>query len=137
MSANPSLSAETKFLVDETENRVTSQDLDVFERVDHLREGRKHHATIISAWKQQQIQDRKMRKKYATWLLIAMSGQILSINLIFLLLGLGGLKYEPWTANTFIMAVFAEVAALVLLVVKYLFPPSTDKILDLIDRFKR
>ncbi len=34
------------------------------------------------------------------------------------------------------MAVFAEVSALVLLVVKYLFPAPSDKILELIGLFK-
>jgi hypothetical protein len=34
------------------------------------------------------------------------------------------------------MAVFAEISALVLLVVKYLFPATSDKILELIDRFR-
>ena len=46
------------------------------------------------------------------------------------------LTFEQWTANTFLMAVFAEISALVLLVVKYLFPVTTDKILELIDRFR-
>ncbi len=35
------------------------------------------------------------------------------------------------------MAVFVEISALVLLVVKYLFPQTSDKVLERIDRLKR
>jgi len=77
-----------------------------------------------------------MRRVYANWLMAVMSLQIVVIHVVFVLIGLGILKFEPWTANVFITAVFAEISAMVLLVVKYLFPATTDKILDLIDRFK-
>ena len=77
-----------------------------------------------------------MRKLYANWLMGAMSIQVVAINVIFVLIGCGVLKFEQWTANTFVTATFAEISALVLLVVKYLFPATTDRILDLIDRFK-
>jgi hypothetical protein len=63
--------------------------------------------------------------------MIAMGIQIIVVNVIYVLMGCQLLKYEEWTANTFIMGVFAEVAALVLLVVKYLFNLPSDKILDL------
>ena len=78
-----------------------------------------------------------MRKLYATWLMSADEVQVVAINVIVVLIGCGLLKFEPWTAKTFVMAVFAEVSALVLLVVKYLFPATSDKILDLIDRLAK
>jgi hypothetical protein len=77
-----------------------------------------------------------MRRQYATWLMVAMSLQSVAINVVFVLIGCGLLKFDAWTTNTFIISVFAELSALVLLVVKYLFPATTDKILDLIDRFR-
>ena len=77
-----------------------------------------------------------MRKRYANWLIGTMSVQVVVINLIFVLIGCGVLKFEPWTANTFVMATFAEISTLILLVVKYLFPATTDRIIDLIDRFQ-
>jgi hypothetical protein len=115
---------------------VTNDQIDAIGKLQDIQERGKHHRTIVSAWKQQQDQDRKMRKLYATWLMIAMSAQVVAVNVIFVLIGCGVLKFEPWTANTFVMAVFAEISALVLLVVKYLFPATSDKILDLIDRFR-
>lgn len=75
-----------------------------------------------------------MRKQYASCLMIAMGLQMIVVNASFVLMGLGILVVEEWTAKTFIMAVFAETAALVLVVVKYLFTPTGDKLLRLIER---
>jgi hypothetical protein len=111
-------------------------DEDALDQLRENKERRRHQSAIINAWRQQQTQDREMRRVYANWLMLVMSGQIAAINIIFILIGCGLLKFEPWTANVFITAVFVEIASLVLLVVKYLFPATTDKILDLIDRFK-
>ncbi len=115
---------------------VTSEQIDHLGKLQDIQERSKHRRTIVSVWKQQQDQDRKMRKTYANWLMGAMSVQVFAINVVFVLIGTGVLKYEQWTANTFVMATFAEIGALVLLVVKYLFPTTADRILDLIDRFK-
>jgi hypothetical protein len=111
-------------------------DEDLLDQLRENKERRRHQSSIINAWRQQQIQDREMRRVYANWLMVVMSLQIVLINVIFVLIGLAILKFEQWTANVFITAVFAEISAMVLLVVKYLFPATTDKILDLIDRFK-
>ena len=86
--------------------------------------------TLVGAWKEQQVEDRNLRNRYATWLLWLMTAQIIAIHTIFLLLGLGVLTVERWTASTFITAVFAEVAGLVLIVVKYLFQPSANPPID-------
>jgi hypothetical protein len=111
-------------------------DEDLLDQLRENKERRRHQSAIINAWKQQQTQDRAMRRVYANWLMAVMSLQIVVIHVVFVLIGCGVLKFEPWTANVFITAVFAEISAMVLLVVKYLFPATTDKILDLIDRFK-
>jgi hypothetical protein len=124
--------------VDEEETRRDTEPPpeEVLDLLQENKERRRHRSAIVTAWKNQQTQDRAMRSRYANWLMIVMSFQILGINIIFILIGCGLLKFEPWTANVFITAVFAEISALVLLVVKYLFPATTDKSLDLIDRFK-
>lgn len=74
-----------------------------------------------------------MREKYARWLMAALAIQAVLVNLVFVLIGFSVMTFEPWTARTFIMSVFGEIAALVLLVVKYLYTPSSDKILDYLD----
>jgi hypothetical protein len=136
MTAQDKPSASDQKAVKKIGKPVTSEEIDEFGKLKDIHERSRHHRTIINAWKQQQDQDRKMRKMYATWLMVAMSGQIAGIYVIFILIGFGFLEYQQWTMNTFIMSVFAEVGAMVLLVVKYLFPSTSDKVLDLIDRFR-
>jgi len=136
MAAKDNLPATVQKVVEKIGKPVTSAEIDEIGKLQDIQERSRHHRTIINAWKQQQDQDRKMRKMYANWLMVAMSGQIVGINVIFILIGCGLLEFQQWTTNTFVMSVFAEVSAMALLVVKYLFPATSDKVLDLIDRFR-
>jgi hypothetical protein len=57
-------------------------------------------------------------------------------NTVFVLIGAGLLKFEAWVTNVFVVSVFGEVTGLVLIVVKYLFPQSVSKVLELLERLK-
>jgi hypothetical protein len=131
MAAKTDLPKELQALVEDVGRPVTSDDIDVYRELQRIKDETFRLRTVLRAWKDQQAQDRKLRSRYATWLMIAMGIQMLVVNVVYILMGCGILSYEQWTANTFIMGVFAEVAALVLLIVKYLFTPASDKILDL------
>ncbi len=135
MEEKPKLPDKVQQFVEQVGKPVTGRQLDNYARLQELEERGKHLTTIIKSWQEQQSQDRELRKKYANWLMYAMGAQIISINVIFILIGSQVFVFEEWTAKTFIMAVFAEICALVLLVVKYLFPGTSDKVLELIDRF--
>lgn len=111
-------------LVIEVHRPVTSEDVDVYGRMQAIEDLSRHYRILLRAWAKQQDQDREMRRKYATWLMLAMALQVVFIDVVYVLMGSGVLTVEPWTARTFIMAVFAEIAALVLWVVKYLFAPQ-------------
>ena len=115
---------------------ITTEEVANLSRLQDIRERARHHRAIVLAWRRQQDQDRRMRRVYANWLIGAMTVQIIAIHILFVLMGLGTLNVETTMASTFIVATFAEISALVLLVVKYLFPPTTDRLLDLIDRFR-
>lgn len=117
--------------------RVSSRDVDTYGRLREIQDRSHRVRAIVKAWKDQQAQDRKLREKYAHWLLVALAVQAALANLAFVLLGLGLLVVEPWTARSFLLAVFAEIAALVLLVVKYLFTPPGDTILKYLDERPR
>lgn len=110
---------------------VTPDQIDAYGKWQDIHDQSYRLRTVLSAWKSQQTQDRKMREQYAWWLMAAMGGQIVAINIVFVLIGCRILTFEQWTANSFIMSVFAEVAALVLLVVKYLFARPDDTLLKL------
>lgn len=135
--ADPKIPDNLKDLVQDVGNPVTSSDVDTFGKLRQI-EDRSHQVrTLVKAWKDQQTQDRKMRERYATCLIGAMGVQALVVNVVFVLMGCGVLTFEAWTARTFIMSVFAEIAAMVLIVVKYLFTPSSDRVLQFLDEKKR
>lgn len=79
MTAQDKPSASDQKAVKKIGKPVTSEEIDEFGKLKDINERSRHHRTIINAWKQQQDQDRKMRKMYATWLMVAMSGQIAGI----------------------------------------------------------
>ncbi len=126
-----------KNLVQDVGNPVSSSDVDSYGKLRQIEDRSHQIRTIVRAWKDQQAQDRMMRERYANYLIVAMGVQALAVNVVFVLIGCGLLTFEPWTAKTFIMAVFAEIAAMVLIIVKYLFTPSSDKVLQFLDEKKR
>ena len=119
-----------------TSGPVTPEDIAAYGKPREIQDRGHRLRAIAKAWKDQQTQDRKLREKYAHWLMIALAIQAILVNALFILLGTGILTGEPWTARVFIMAVFGEIAALVLLVVKYLFAAPSDTILKYLDEEK-
>jgi len=132
MARKPNVPQSIRNLVEAVAEPISPTEIDVYGRWQEIENDSFRVRTVLNAWKQQQTQDREMRRKYANWLMLAMGLQMASVNLIFILLGCQVLAFEPWTANTFIMSVFAETAALVLFVVKYLFARPEDTVLKLI-----
>jgi hypothetical protein len=55
------------------------------------------------------------------------------VNVSFFLIGAGTLQVEEWVANTFIIAVFGEVASLILVIVRYLFPKTGEEFPKIIE----
>lgn len=110
---------------------VTPDDVDTFGRLQDIHDRSHWIRSIVNAWKSQQSQDRQMRGRYAKGLMVAFWLQMLTINITYILIGCGALTFEAWTARVFIMAVFAELAAMVLFIVKYLFRTTGDKVLEL------
>ena len=115
---------------------VAPADVDTYGRRKRILDRSYQIRTIVKAWKDQQAQDRKLRQRYATWLISALGIQTLVVNVVFILLGCNVLEAEPWTARLFITSVFAEITALVLIVAKYLFAPPSDKILGILEPAK-
>ena len=90
--------------------------------------------TVLDTWETQQTHERALRSRYANYLLVVLSLQIVLINIAFFCIGLGYLVIDKWVATTFIMAVFFEITTLVLVVIKYLFPKVGTEVLDLIEK---
>lgn len=116
---------------------VSLSDVDTYGKLRQIQDRSHLIRTIVKAWKDQQSQDRTMRDRYAYYLIAAMGIQALIVNIVFVLMGCSVLTFEPWTAKTFILSVFAEIASMVLIVVKYLFTPSSDRVLQLLRDTKK
>ncbi len=131
--SRPQVPENLKALVADVGGPVSSADVDTYGKIREIHDRSHQIRTIVSAWKEQQKQDRELRARYARWLMGAMAVQASLINVIFVLMGCGLLSFESWTARTFIVSVFGEIAALVLMVVKYLFTPSSASILQFLE----
>lgn len=97
------------------------------------------HRELVKAFVNQHVDDRAMRRRYAGILIAILIAQIVAINLLVLVLGFGrrlGFDLDPWTARAFVVTVFLEICAFVGVVARYLFTSSSEKILDVIDRFR-
>jgi len=112
--------------------KLTSEDIQSYGELTGIRDASHRLHTVLREWSAQQNQDRDLRKRYATWLMIVITGQMVLINVAYALTGFGLLTVDAWTSRTFLVAVFAEIAAMASIVVRSLFPPRTDQMLNLI-----
>ena len=90
--------------------------------------------TVVNAWKAQESLERDLRKAYANWLLGGFFAQLFVITAAFFLIGFDVIQIPTWVANGFIIGTFAELASLMFVVTKYLFPDRAAKVIDLIER---
>jgi hypothetical protein len=111
---------------------VTPDQIDSYAQISQVERENARHAAILEAWKTQHGQEINLRERYAFFLLGLMAVQVLLVNIAFFLIGFGYMTIDEWTARTFMMAVFAELAAMTFWIVKYLFPPATKSILELL-----
>lgn len=129
----PELPEGLQALVKDIGRPVSSAEVDIFGRLQEIQDRSHRVRTIVKVWKDQQTQDRRMREHYARCLMLALAIQAVVVNVVFVLIGFRVVTFEQGTVQAFILSVFGEIAALVLLVMKYLYTPSSDKILDFLD----
>jgi hypothetical protein len=113
---------------------VTREDLDAYGRLREIEDKSYKLQKILEAWQNQHREERAMRKTYATALLAGLGVQMLLVNAAFFLIGFKLLQVEQWIANTFIMAVFAEIAGMTFFVIKYLFPKVSSDVLATLEK---
>jgi hypothetical protein len=113
---------------------VSQDEIEVYGRYREIADRSAKLRTILDAWEHQHMEEREMRQKYARWLLIGMFAQMGLVNIAFFAIGAGWLHVDPWVANSFILAVFGEIAGMVLFVVKYLFPKVSSDVLATIEK---
>lgn len=114
-------------------DEVSSEDLDVYRIVNEENRKSEKLKQVLDSWCSNESQDRTLRSRYAGYLLLLLGFQVLLIDAGFFLVGFNILVVEPWVVNTFILSSFAEITGLVIVIVRYLFPDSKGKLLDLIN----
>jgi len=134
MADEPQLPDELQKVVAKVGGPVGSADVDVFRSVREIQDRSYKLRTIISAWERQQEEERNLRRGYAKGLLIALLIQMFLVDLAFFLIGWSFITIDRWVAETFILGVLGEVAAMTLIVVKYLFPETGSQVLSLIEK---
>jgi len=113
---------------------TNSGQIDDYERLEGIRNRSQKLQIILTTWETQQTEERNLRKTYAKWLLIALFTQIVLINAAFFLIGFGFMVVERWVATIFIVAVFFEISALLLVIVNYLFPKVGSELIKLLEK---
>jgi hypothetical protein len=113
---------------------VSSEDIDAYGRWRDIENKSYKLQKLLEAWERQHTEERAMRKTYATALLVALGIQMLLVNSAFFLIGFGLLRVEQWVANTFIMAVFGEIAGMTFFIIKYLFPKVSADVLSTVEK---
>lgn len=113
---------------------VTHQDLDVYGRVREIEDKSYKLQRVLNAWEGQHREERAMRKTYATWMLVGLGVQMLLVNAAFFLIGFKLIEVNQWVANTFIMAVFSEIAGMTFFIIKYLFPKVSSDVLTTVEK---
>lgn len=111
-----------------------SGELDSYERVRRVQDNSFRIRTLVSTWEHHQKAERLLRARYANWFFLLLLAEVLLVNLGFFLIGLKVLSVSDWVANTFIIGVFAKIAGMTLLIMRYLFPRPSSQLLDLIER---
>jgi len=113
---------------------VTSVELDTYGKLREIHDRSAKLRTILEAWERQHSEERRLRQTYAKWLLGGLFVQGLLVNFAFFAIGLHWIVVEQWTANTFILAVFGEIAGMAFFIIKYLFPKVSADVLSTLEK---
>lgn len=88
--------------------------------------------TITNLFADKIKKDTELKGKYAIILIIILIFQLVVLNFLFILKGLGSLEFSDTTFNIFITGGIAEIFLLVRTIVKYLFSDDLTELLKII-----
>lgn len=71
------------------------------------------------------VADTKLKKLYAKWFIAILLGQLALMNLVFIGVGLGCLKFDEYALHLYMGGTLAEVFGVVFVITKYLFNKRT------------
>jgi hypothetical protein len=129
-----SISSEISNLISSIEEPVTPDDIDTYGKYKDIENKSRKINTILRAWNAQQQQERDLRNSYAKTFIVIIVLQLAVINLVVVLVGLGCLFLPQWVFTTLVISVFGEISAMSMVIIKYLFPEMSNKLLDLLEK---
>lgn len=132
-SVMPQLSAQAAAIVSEVGRPVRPGDVEKYIRLRDASERFEHVRTIINAWTRQQEEERNLRRTYAKWLIIAFCVEIVLIFLAFFLYGVSVISADRVVVGAFLGTALAQTAALLMVIVRYLFPDRGSDLLRLVE----
>ena len=85
---------------------------------------------VLNAWKEQQDQERNLRKIYAGWVFLLITFQIIMIFVLMFLDSISWITVKETTVKVLLPSALGEIIGMGFLVVKYLFGKQNDRIID-------
>lgn len=89
--------------------------------VENLKNSEEKEADDIS---QDKSLHRKLKERYGNWFIWILIIQISVMNIIFICVGVGILKFLHWNLELYIGGTLAEVFGVILVITKHLFPKN-------------
>ena len=118
--------------IKEIVNNVSYEEIDVYSKLKQTEDKSFRLHAIISAWEKEQDLDRGLRNKYSLALICFFGFEIILASTLMILISFKIIDVKEWIVNVFFAGVFTQTSALVITVVKYLFPEIKIEFLKLI-----
>lgn len=131
---NDNIPDDLKPFVKQVGSQVTSDQVDTYKTFNEVQNTNQKYKIILTAWEAQHREERNLRRKFAIAIFVVLLIQILAINVTFFLIGFKKMEVEKWVATTFIIAVFAEIVSMTLIVLRYLFPKASKELMELVQK---
>ncbi|MGC1137782.1 hypothetical protein V7E39_09490 [Bacillus sp. B38] len=108
------------------EEGITPEQAEVFKNIQQVKDNSFKIRQVISTWKENESNERKMRKKIAYFILFTLGVEMVLGNAILMLIGfLPDFRPPEWTCNLFFTGMYTQIVAVATIVVRNLFPPTT------------
>lgn len=82
---------------------------------------------IVSIWTKERRSEQVMKKIICLFLACILFIEVIFINIVIFNFGQGLLKFDEWTLRLFLVSVFAEITAIIKIIVSNLFPVNGSK----------
>ena len=83
--------------------------------------------SVLKMWQREKKTERLLKLVFSSVIGVILIVQISILNFLVIQIGQGNLKFDEWTIRLFVTGVFAEIVALVKIIITNLFPQNGGK----------